>query len=97
LAPPEKANVDDTASKNQQCWDILGAATGHMPMVRAEVSSRGCGTSARSFAGFISRCWAVLGSAIGSASPANGQSGRTQSGKDRCVHSLPHSTVLGYS
>ena len=41
MASPEEANVDHTAFKNQQCWDILVAATGHMPTVRAEVPCSG--------------------------------------------------------
>jgi hypothetical protein len=48
LASPEKANIDHTAFKNQQCWDILVAAIGRMPMVRAEVPAGGLnGASAR--------------------------------------------------
>ena len=117
--------------------DILVAAIGHMPMVRAEVAVGGLiGASARSHSGRWSdiRWWAILGAATGIppdiplwlerrppqspwppplalkprrwslvrlpmlsyprftrwrfASPATGQSGRTPSGKDRCVHSL---------
>ena len=117
--------------------DILVAAIGHMPMVRAEVAVGGLiGASARSHSGRWSdiRWWAILGAATGIppdiplwlerrppqspwppplalkprrwslvrlpmlsyprftrwrfASPANGQSGRTPSGKVRCVYSL---------
>jgi len=65
IASPQKANVDldYTAFKYQVCWDILVAAIGQMPMVRAEVPVGGLiGASAR---WFDIRRSAILGAATG--------------------------------